>query len=221
MTSDEKKCRRESAFFWEERNTWFSDVWMDLKGTTQKLFDRNGRDRSAAFPFELPYRLINMFSIKGDLVLDPFLGLGTTMYAAMAANRHSVGYEIDSDLRDSIRERLPKICRLANTRIGERLSRHCDFVEERSTRKGRLKYRNKHYHFPVVTKQETDLLINGLKEVEATGRDTFEVVYSDQPQKEYVGLGSAYTLSGSEEHDHKPRARKKRIGDNGQQKLFG
>ena len=63
-TNDEKKLRRESSFFWEERNNWFSDVWMDLKGTSQNLFDIKTRGRSAAFPFELPYRLIAMFSIK-------------------------------------------------------------------------------------------------------------------------------------------------------------
>jgi modification methylase len=62
----DKQNRRESAFFWEERNHWYSDVWMDLKGTTQKLSENNARLRSAAYPFELPYRLINMFSVKGS-----------------------------------------------------------------------------------------------------------------------------------------------------------
>src|SRR5690606_1592163 len=82
----EKKLRRESAFFWEERNTWFSDLW-DLKGVKQKITNSGSRDRSAAYPFELPYRLINMYSVKGDIVLDPFLGTGTTALAAMATER--------------------------------------------------------------------------------------------------------------------------------------
>jgi DNA modification methylase len=64
----EKQNRRESAFFQEERNFWFSDVWMDLKGTTQNLFDNKATERSAAYPFELPYRLISMFSVKSDTV---------------------------------------------------------------------------------------------------------------------------------------------------------
>ena len=106
-TNKEKKLRRESSFFWEERNVWFSDVWMDLKGTSQNLFDNNTRDRSAAFPFELPYRLITMFSIKGDTVLDPFMGIGTTIYAAMTAGRNSVGYEIDQNLKEQIIRKLP------------------------------------------------------------------------------------------------------------------
>ena len=68
--------RKRSAFFWEERNMWFSDVWMDMRGAKQDLENENLRKRSAAFPFELAYRLINMFSVKGDVVLDPFLGTG-------------------------------------------------------------------------------------------------------------------------------------------------
>jgi DNA modification methylase len=48
------------------------------------------RARSGAFPFELAYRLIDMFSVKGDLVLDPFVGSGTTILAAMCAGRNSV-----------------------------------------------------------------------------------------------------------------------------------
>ncbi|MEE9307526.1 MAG: DNA methyltransferase [Spirochaetia bacterium] len=48
------------------------------------------RGRSGAFPFELAYRLINMFSVKGDLVLDPFVGSGTTILAAMCTGRNSV-----------------------------------------------------------------------------------------------------------------------------------
>jgi hypothetical protein len=63
-TNIEKKLRRESSFFWEERNVWFSDVWMDLKGTTQNLFDNKARERSAAFPFELPYRSLPCFRLR-------------------------------------------------------------------------------------------------------------------------------------------------------------
>ena len=71
-SSQEKQKRKESAVFWEERNTWYSDIWLDIKGTTQNLKPKDVRDRSAAFPFEIPYRLINMYSIKGDTVLTLF-----------------------------------------------------------------------------------------------------------------------------------------------------
>ncbi|MBW1821507.1 MAG: site-specific DNA-methyltransferase, partial [Deltaproteobacteria bacterium] len=96
----EKRNRHESAIFWEERNAWFSDIWFDIKGASQVLGTRESRLKSGAFPFEIAYRLINMYSVKDDVVLDPFLGTGTTMAAAMASGRNSVGFEIDSALRD-------------------------------------------------------------------------------------------------------------------------
>ncbi len=138
-THEEKKLRRESSFFWEERNIWFSDVWMDLKGTSQNLFDNKTRDRSAAFPFELPYRLITMFSIKGDTVLDPFFGIGTAMFSAMAAARNSIGYEIDRDLRAQIMSKSSGIVGFSNQHIVERLEKHLAFVEDRSQTKGKIK----------------------------------------------------------------------------------
>jgi DNA modification methylase len=51
----------------------------------------------APFPIELPYRLIQLYSFKGDVVLDPFMGSGQTALAALKAGRHFVGYEINPD----------------------------------------------------------------------------------------------------------------------------
>jgi DNA modification methylase len=170
-TADERKNRRESAFFWEERNLWFSDVW-DFKGVRQHLSERKSvkpgasrreaRSRSAAFPFELAYRLINMFSVKGDLVMDPFAGCGTTMAAAMCAGRNSLGIEIEETLIPFIQVQVNEIIPSANERILERLERHRLFVEE-CRRSGReLKYTNRFYDFPVVSRQERDILIHYL-----------------------------------------------------------
>ncbi|MFC1885446.1 DNA-methyltransferase [Thermodesulfobacteriota bacterium] len=210
-TPGEKQIRRESAFFWEERNVWFSDVWMDLKGTTQNLFEPNVRNRSAAFPFELPYRLISMFSVKGDSVLDPFLGLGTTMYAAMAACRNSIGFEIDTEFKNPIESRLSNIVDYANLRIRQRLDHHFSFTENHFKRKGKFKYQNKHYLFPVVTRQETDLLINELQAVKRKADDTFEATYSDSPQNDFVGFWDGYMMTESEKEQKKlGRPRKKK-----------
>ncbi|MCL4434468.1 MAG: site-specific DNA-methyltransferase [Actinobacteria bacterium] len=49
----------------------------------------------APFPIELPARLIEMYTYRGDLVLDPFAGSGTTAVAALRAGRHFVGYDLD------------------------------------------------------------------------------------------------------------------------------
>ncbi len=60
----------------------------------------------AMFPGELPRRLIRMFTFQGDTVLDPFLGSGTTVKAALELNRRAVGYEISEDFLEIIEEKL-------------------------------------------------------------------------------------------------------------------
>jgi site-specific DNA-methyltransferase (adenine-specific) len=51
----------------------------------------------APFPIELPYRLIQLYTYEGDIVLDPFCGSGTTFLAAMKTNRHYIGYDNNAD----------------------------------------------------------------------------------------------------------------------------
>ena len=92
-SQEDKSNRRKSAFFWEERNAWFSDLWQGLAGSRQTMATNVVRERSAAFPFELPERLILMHSVYGDTVLDPFMGTGTTAAAAMRHGRNSIGIE--------------------------------------------------------------------------------------------------------------------------------
>ncbi len=181
----DRKLRQESALFWEERNTWFSDIWLDLKGSRQRLQSgsklKADRKRSGAFPFELAARLIAMYSVKGDSVLDPFLGTGTTMAAAMALGRHSVGYEKDPGLA-------PAISAAAETAVAEgkrlahqRLVRHLTFVQERMATKGPLKHRNTHYGFPVVTAQEKNLVFNDPVDIQRSDQPPFTVTYAPDP----------------------------------------
>lgn len=190
-TGLEKTERRKSSFFWEERNNWFSDIWTDLKGASQNLFDSKTRKRSAAFPFEVPYRLINMFSVKGDTVLDPFLGMGTTAFAAMAACRNSVGYELDAGFKDMIFSGTDNIVSYSNERICKRITDHLDFVEKRIETKGGLKHTNNNYNFPVVTRQEKELLLNELISVKQNN-NVIQITYSDSPQAEFCIDGKDY-----------------------------
>ena len=177
-TEDEKKNRRESALFWEERNIWYSDIWTDIKGTEQKLSSVTSRLRSAAFPFDLAYRLINMYSVKSDVILDPFLGTGTTIAAAMASGRNSSGVEIDKSFQGAICPIAHHIVDFSNDYLRDRLIRHFGFAEDRIQNSGLLKYTNKHYGYPVVTSQEQFILLNGLKEIREHGDNIFEVMYS-------------------------------------------
>src|SRR5438046_8036147 len=60
----------------------------------------------AAFPEEIPKRLIRLFSFHGETVLDPFLGSGTTMKVAQELGRNSWGYEIDRGLKKIIGQKV-------------------------------------------------------------------------------------------------------------------
>ncbi|MEJ2658010.1 MAG: site-specific DNA-methyltransferase [Desulfobacterales bacterium] len=183
---EDKKTRRESAVFWEERNRWFSDVWFDVKGTPQALKDKATRLRSAAFPFEIVYRLINMYSVKGDTVLDPFLGTGTTTSAAIASGRNSIGYEIDRALKNVIDHHIKDfVVDSSRQVIRKRLVNHMEFVIQRLKTKGKFKHDNKHYGFPVMTAQENKLLLNDPLNIMELEKDCFEVRYSDKPQPEF------------------------------------
>jgi len=177
----EKGRRRESALFWEERNAWYSDVWMELKGARQSLKKKEMRSRSGAFPFELAYRLISMFSAKGDTVVDPFLGTGTTLRAAAAASRNSIGYEIESGFRQDIFSDAPALISHANQRIRSRMDDHLDFVDQCRETGREMKYLNRYYRCPVVTRQETELLFDLLEEVCHPERDTLQATYSEDP----------------------------------------
>ena len=185
LTGEEKKLRRESAIFWEERNSWFSDVWLDVKGTLQALNDKNARSRSAAYPFEVVYRLINMYSVKGDTVLDPFLGTGTTTAAAIASGRNSIGYEIELSMENIINRIQNVIVESSRQLIRKRLARHLEFVVDRLKTKGGLKYVNEHYGFPVMTAQEKELILNEPLHIARNDVGTLTVDYSIKPQPEF------------------------------------
>ena len=200
-TECEKQNRRESALFWEERNIWYSDVWMDIKGTGQRLSDELSRLRSAAFPYDLVYRLVNMYSVKGDVILDPFLGTGTTIAAAMTSGRNSVGVEIDKSFHSTICPMARQIVDFSNGYLRDRLRRHFEFVEDRIRTSGPLKYTNKHYGFPVVTSQEQSILLNGLDDVREADDNIFEVAYSAKPQSIYDQNRNKMTIESQDKSE--------------------
>jgi DNA modification methylase len=183
-TDVEKKSRKESSFFWEERNIWFSDLW-DLKGVKQKVGNSTSRERSAAFPFEIPYRLINMYSLKGDTVLDPFLGTGTTTIAAIASERNSVGYEIDNAFLELARQNIKETSiHSLNEMIDERLNRHFDFVSARNLDKSKspAKYLNKSLQTSVMTAQEIEIKFSKIKSINQMDESTFVSIYENNNQ---------------------------------------
>ncbi len=114
--------RYTSKYEKEERDEWFSQVW-NIKGVRQNVdgFER----RVAAFPEEIPSRLIRMFSIIGDVTVDPFLGSGTTLKAAIALGRKCTGYE-----------KMPEMKRIIKAKLGND-SEKVEFLEDQSVIGGR------------------------------------------------------------------------------------
>lgn len=62
----------------------------------------------APFPLELPRRFIELYTYAADLVLDPFIGSGTTAVAALSSGRHYAGYETSAEYLDIARERIER-----------------------------------------------------------------------------------------------------------------
>lgn len=186
-SAEEKQQRNESAFFWEERNTWFSDLW-DLKGTKQNIKNSETRERSAAYPFEVPYRLINMYSLKGDTVLDPFLGTGTTTVAALTAERNSVGYEIDSAFSDiSSNNILNQDVAQLNACIRNRVVQHREFIQNRlaDPKKDAIKHFNESFGLPVITSQERGMNFSFVKTIRSSQEENLLF------QAQYISTSSA------------------------------
>lgn len=94
-----KSVKEESKLTKQEWREWTDPTWK-FDGV-----DRND-DHPAKFPYQLPYRCVRMFSFKGDTVLDPFCGSGTTLKAAVDTGREAVGYEVEKKYQSIIKCKL-------------------------------------------------------------------------------------------------------------------
>lgn len=97
-----KKEDKENTIKKEEFLEYTKSIWSFQSVSAKKV------GHPAPFPEELPYRLIQFYSFKSDVVLDPFCGAGSTCLAALKCGRHFVGYDIEQ-----------KYVELSNKRIKE------------------------------------------------------------------------------------------------------
>ena len=116
-----KELKEQSKMTKEEWKEYFSGHWY-FGGTKQD-------EHIAMFPEELPKRLIKMFSFTGDIVLDPFLGSGTTTLAARNLKRNSVGYEINPGF-------IPYIKRKLNIKQGDIFDTDYSFIKQENIKSG-------------------------------------------------------------------------------------
>ncbi len=93
-----KEIKEASRLTKDEWKEYFSGHW--YFGGAKQI------EHQAMFPDELPRRIIKMFSFVGETVLDPFLGSGTTAKVALELSRNAIGYEINPNFLDIIKQKL-------------------------------------------------------------------------------------------------------------------
>ncbi|TAL67071.1 MAG: site-specific DNA-methyltransferase [Bacteroidetes bacterium] len=91
---------KENTITREQFMEWTKSVWTMNPESAKKV------NHPAPFPEELPFRLIQLYSFKNDIILDPFMGNGTTAIAALKTNRTFVGYEINSEYKSIADKRI-------------------------------------------------------------------------------------------------------------------
>lgn len=97
---DRKKGKKENTITKEQFMEWTKSVWTMNPESAKKV------KHPAPFPVELPHRLIQLYTFKGDIVLDPFMGSGSTAIAALKSERKYVGYDVDPDYIKNAEQRI-------------------------------------------------------------------------------------------------------------------
>lgn len=95
-----KKENRENTIKKEEFLEYTKSIWTFPSESAKKV------GHPAPFPIELPYRCIQFYTFKGDVVLDPFIGSGSTALAALKSDRYFVGYDIKSEYVENANKRI-------------------------------------------------------------------------------------------------------------------
>jgi DNA modification methylase len=100
-TFSRKRDHRKNTIGKDEFLEWTKSVWTFPAVSAKKV------GHPAPFPKELPYRLIKLYTFESDVVLDPFVGSGTTCLVAAMNGRHFIGYDIHQEYLDIAKERIP------------------------------------------------------------------------------------------------------------------
>lgn len=101
-TFSRKKMDKENTIKKEDFLEWTKSVWTFPAVSARQI------GHPAPFPEELPHRLIQLYTFKGDVVLDPFVGSGSTCLSAIKDKRNYVGYDIDQEYVKLTKRRISK-----------------------------------------------------------------------------------------------------------------
>lgn len=99
-TFSRKREHRKNTISKDEFLEWTKSVWTFPAVSAKKV------GHPAPFPEELPHRLIQLYTFESDVVLDPFVGSGTTCLAAAMNGRHYIGYDIHQEYLDIAHQRI-------------------------------------------------------------------------------------------------------------------
>jgi site-specific DNA-methyltransferase (adenine-specific) len=94
--------------FGKNISNWVGREWAYPSNVLHMATETGNKSHSAVFPQELPAWFIKLFTKPGDMVLDPFLGSGTTCIAALELGRKSLGIEIFRDYFDLAKANVQK-----------------------------------------------------------------------------------------------------------------
>ena len=108
-TRDESKV---GSGFGKKIENWVDRSMVYPTNVLHRATECSNRKHSATFPKWLPEWFIDLFTDPGDVVLDPFMGSGTTAFAAIDRGRHAIGIEIHEPYYNNLRDQLTKIGRV-------------------------------------------------------------------------------------------------------------
>lgn len=97
-TKIEKETKRDTISR-DEFMEWTKSIWTFNAESARRV------GHPAPFPIDLPHRLIQLYSFTTDIVLDPFMGSGTTAIASLKNNRNYIGFEISQEYINLIKQR--------------------------------------------------------------------------------------------------------------------
>ena len=112
----------------KEKSKLTKEEWREYTKTVWQIANTSDPDHPAVFPIEIPRRLIKLFSFYGELVLDPFGGVGTTAMAATELGRRATCVEQNADYVQVIRNR----CNGTRPTVIHGDSRNLDFITDNS-----------------------------------------------------------------------------------------
>jgi len=98
--SKQEKERKKNTISRDEFMEWTKSIWTFNAESARRV------GHPAPFPLDLPYRLIQLYSFTTDIILDPFMGSGTTAIAALKSNRNYVGFEINKEYIELTKQRI-------------------------------------------------------------------------------------------------------------------